>query len=173
MFIELIATFVAGVAGAGLVFLLNHLLKGRLPRWLAPVAAGVAMLLATISSEYGWYSRTKASLPEGLVVAQTIESQAIYRPWTYVKPFVERFVAIDQATIQHHSAQPDLRIAQAYFFGRWAPLNKLPIATDCASGQRAALSDAITFENDGTIKGVDWVKAPANDPIIEAVCGAG
>ena len=57
MFWELIAVFVAGFAGAGAVMLLNRVTGGRLPRWLMPLGAGAAMLVATISSEYGWYGR--------------------------------------------------------------------------------------------------------------------
>ena len=50
MFFELIGTIVAGVAAAPLVWAINRTLKGRLPSWLVPVAAGAAMLAATISS---------------------------------------------------------------------------------------------------------------------------
>ena len=35
MFVELIAAFVAGIAAAGVVMLVNRLLGGRLPRWFA------------------------------------------------------------------------------------------------------------------------------------------
>ena len=38
MFLELIAVIFAGIAAAGVVMLLNRTLKGRLPRWMAPVA---------------------------------------------------------------------------------------------------------------------------------------
>ena len=107
MFLELIATFIAGIAGAGLLMLLNRVLGGRLPRWLIPVAAGAAMLLSTISSEYSWYSRTSGPLiDEGFEVAQTVESKAMYRPWTYAKPYIDRFVAVDVATAQRNPDQP-------------------------------------------------------------------
>ncbi|GHB45675.1 hypothetical protein GCM10007094_38900 [Pseudovibrio japonicus] len=173
MFLELIATFVAGIAGAGLVMLINHVLGGRLPRWFAPVAAGLAMLLTTISSEYSWFERTKDTLPDGVIVAQTVESKAFYRPWTYLYPITERFVAIDTATIQRHPDQPDMRLANAYFFGRWAPVNRLPVLTDCQTSRRAALTDGITFEDGGTISGAQWVTASEGDQIITTICGAG
>ena len=98
MFFELISTIVAGVAAGLFVWAVNRTLKGRFPKWLVPVAAGAAMLLATISSEYGWYDRTVATMPEGMVVAQTVEERTFYRPWTYMRPFVSRFVAVDLAT---------------------------------------------------------------------------
>jgi hypothetical protein len=173
MFVELIATIVAGVAAAGLVMLINRVLGGRMPRWLAPVMAGVAMLATTISNEYGWYARTKETLPDDLVVAQTVENRSFYRPWTYVLPYVERFVAIDTLSVQTHSAQPDMKLVDAYFFGRWSTVNKLPVLADCIEHRRAALVDGISFKNDGNIEGVDWVDVADDDPLVARICGAG
>lgn len=173
MFVELIATIVAGLAAAGVIMLINKTLRGRLPRWFVPIGAGAAMLLVTISNEYGWYSRTKNALPEGLVIAQTVENKAFFRPWTYVQPFVERFVAIDTLTLQTHPAQPGIRLAEVYFFGRWSPVNKVPVLADCPAHKRAALTDAFAFENNGRVSGVQWIDVAANDPVVSAICGAG
>ncbi|GAB4522646.1 MAG: hypothetical protein Tsb0019_24470 [Roseibium sp.] len=172
MFIELIATIVAGIAAAGAVMLVNHLTGRRLPRWLAPVFAGLAMLLMTISNEYGWYGRTKEALPEGLVVARTVDSRAVYRPWTYVVPYVERFAAVDTLSLKTHPAQPGVILAETYFFGRWSPVERLPVLVDCTNGKRAALTDAFAFENNGTVSGADWVAVPAGDPLLATICGA-
>ncbi|MES0811396.1 hypothetical protein ABLO27_18055 [Roseibium sp. SCPC15] len=173
MFVELIATFVAGIAAAGAVMLVNRVLRGRLPRWFAPVAAGAAMILVTISNEYGWYSRTSGALPEDVVVAQTVESKAFYRPWTYVWPFVERFVAVDTATVRSHPNQPGIKLAEIYFFGRWSAVNKLPVLADCPGNRRAALADGIRFENDGAVDGAEWIAVSAGDPLVSTICGAG
>ncbi|WP_420414277.1 hypothetical protein [Roseibium sp.] len=173
MFVELIATIVAGAAAAGLVLLINRALGGKMPRWLAPVMAGVAMLAATISNEYGWFERTKETLPDGLVVAHTVENKAVYRPWTYLVPYVERFVAIDTFSIQTHTSQPGMKLAEAYFFGRWSTVNKLPVLTDCVDTRRAALIDGVTFEVDGVVEGAEWVDVPDDDPLVSTICGAG
>lgn len=172
MFLELIATFVAGFAGAGVVLLVNKILGGRLPRWMLPVGAGATMLLTTIFSEYGWYSRTANALPEGIVVAETVVNQSFYRPWTYVRPFIERFVAVDVATIRTHPDQPGIKLAETYFFGRWSATNRLPVLADCVDPRRAALADAISFEQDGNVLGADWVKVPEADPLLKTICGA-
>ena len=58
MFVELIATIVAGIACAGLVMPLNISTGRRLPKWMMPVAAGLGMIGMTISNEYTWYART-------------------------------------------------------------------------------------------------------------------
>ncbi|WP_171121162.1 MULTISPECIES: hypothetical protein [unclassified Ruegeria] len=171
MFLELIATIFVGIACAGVVMLVNKLVKGRLPKWIAPVAAGLGMIVATISSEYSWYDRTSDTLPEGMEVIQQVESRAFYRPWTYAVPYVERFAAIDTASVRSNEQVPDQRLVDIYFFGRWSPVSKLPVAVDCAQNLRANLADGAEFSADGQLLNADWIKGETNDPIIEATCG--
>lgn len=171
MFLELIGTIFAGFAVAGLVMIVNRATGGRLPRWLTPVAAGAAMITVTIVSEYSWYDRTRSNLPEGLDVVQEVESRAIYRPWTFAVPFVDRFAAIDTASVQTNAQVPDQRLVDLYLFGRWAPVSKLPIAVDCAGGRRANLIDGASFDASGAVEGADWVTAPDGDPVVSATCG--
>lgn len=170
MFFELIGTIVAGVAAGLMVWALNRALKGRLPKWLIPASAGAAMLLATISSEYGWYGRTAASMPEGMVVAQAVEEQTFYRPWTYARPFVTRFVAVDQASLRMHPDQPDQRIVDLVFYGRWARTAKVPMLFDCARGQRADVVDGIEFGEGGDVLNADWRAVGTDDPVLKAAC---
>ncbi|MBE1292871.1 MAG: hypothetical protein GJ677_10315 [Rhodobacteraceae bacterium] len=170
MFLELIAVIFAGMAGGGLMAIIIKFSGSRLPKWLTPVAAGGAMIAATVSSEYSWYGRTAATLPEGFEVVETVETNAFYRPWTYVVPLTERFVALDAASVQTNPAQPDLRLAQVYFYGRWSPLNRLNVAADCGTGRRAALTDGISFDDAGSIEGAQWVMAAEDDALLSAVC---
>lgn len=170
MFFELIGTIIAGVAAALFVWALNRTFKGRLPSWLVPVSAGAAMLVATVSSEYGWFARTTSNMPAGLAVAQTIEDQQFYRPWTYVKPFVSRFVAVDQATMRTHPAQPDQRIVDLFFYGRWARTAKVPVLFDCAGHARADLIDGVDFESNGEVLNAQWQPMDTNAPLLRAAC---
>lgn len=171
MFLELIATFVAGFAAAGLALLLNKALGGRLPRWIMPVAAGAAMIGMTISNEYGWFSRTKANLPDGMEVVETVENQSFYRPWTYAYPFTERFVAVDTATMKEHANQPGQKLVDVYLFGRWSPVHKVPVLADCPGNRQATLTDAVSFADDGTVDGADWHNVAADNPTQIAICG--
>ncbi|GAA6182747.1 hypothetical protein NBRC116594_41850 [Shimia sp. NS0008-38b] len=172
MFLELLGVIFAGVAGAGLMMVAVRFSRGRLPNWLTPVAAGAAMIAATISSEYSWYSRTSSTLPDGLNVVETVQTTAVWRPWTYVAPMTERFVALDTTSIQINESHPGLKLAQVYFYGRWAPLNRLNVAADCIKGKRAALIDAISFDDAGQIQGAQWVSASSEDPLLKAMCEA-
>ena len=171
MFLELIATVVAGFAAAGVVLALNKLLGGRLPRWFMPVAAGAAMVAATIANEYSWFPRTSANLPEGLEVVETVQSRAFYRPWTYAYPYVERFAAVDVPSIKSHPGQPGRKLADIYLFGRWAPIHKVPVLADCIEHRQAALSDAVAFEEDGTVLGADWTTVGPDSATQMAICG--
>lgn len=170
MFFELIGTIVAGVAAALLVWAINRTLKGRLPSWLVPVAAGIAMLCATISSEYSWFSRAQSNMPEGFVVTEVVEDTQFYRPWTYAKPFVSRFVAVDQATTRTHPSHPDQRIVDLIIYGRWTRTAKIPALFDCAANARSDLVDGVEFGDDGEILNTDWQEMDVDAPLLQAAC---
>ena len=167
MFIELIATFVAGFAGAGVMLALAKLSGGRLPRWMIPLAAGAAMIGTTIISEYSWFPRTRDGLPQGLVIAQTVESKAFYRPWTYAVPYINRFVAVDTAATRTNTDDPSLRLADLYFYGRWAPVRAVQMMVDCAGGRRADPMEASDRSEPV------WRDVGAADPIVTTVCTGG
>jgi len=163
MFLELIAVVFAGLAGAGVMLAITRLAGNRLPKWLIPVAAGAAMLGTTISSEYSWFSRTSANLPEGLEVVQSLENKAVYRPWTYLFPYTDRFVALDQPNVRANQDNPDLFLADLYFFGRWRTVRSVEVMVDCDSGQRA---DPALGDGSPPV----WRDVPADDPIVTGVC---
>jgi hypothetical protein len=173
MFLELIAVIFAGFALAGITMLGNKLTGGRLPRWSVPVAAGLGMIAATISSEYSWYSRTAAALPEGVVVAETVENQSFWRPWTMAAPYVDRFAAVDQATVRRHPDQPGQRMIDIYFFGRWSPVQQYTALIDCPGNRRALLPTEASVGAEGTVAEALWSKAPENDGIMERSCEVG
>ena len=166
MFLELIAVIIAGIAGAGVMMLIARMTGGRVPKWLVPLAAGAAMLATTISSEYSWYSRTSDALPDGVEVVQTVEGTAFYRPWTYLVPYTERFIALDTGNVRANSDNAALLMADVYFFQRWSTVRSVELMVNCATGQRAdpALGD-----------GGDpvWRDTPQDDPIVTGVCRKG
>ena len=170
MFFELIGTILAGAAAALLVWAANRLLGGRLPNWLVPASAGAAMLIATISSEYGWYDRTRNTMPEGMVVAQSVTEPSPLRPWTYAAPYVTRFVAVDGATVREHPQQPGQRIVELVFYGRWARTAKVPVVFDCAQRRRADIVDGVEFGPDGEVLNAEWLDLPPDDPILLTAC---
>jgi hypothetical protein len=169
MFFELVGTIMAGLAAALFVFAIRRW-KPAIPKWLMPAAAGGAMILAAISSEYGWYGRVSAQLPEGFVVAQTMEEKAPWRPWSYLIPYTGRFIAVDQGMAKTNPNVPGQRIVDLYFFGRWAPLQRLTVLWDCTGNRTATLGEGAEFTESGEIAGVEWQPIPADDPVRAAAC---
>jgi hypothetical protein len=170
MFLELIATFAIGFGAAGVVLLANLMTGRRLSRAFVPLAAGAAMIAFTIWSEYSWYPRTKAQLPEDVLVVSVNESRALYRPWTYLSPYIDRFAAVDVARLLRNENLKDQVLVPMLFMGRWAPGAEIPIVVDCAGSRRAKLGDDMAFDDAGAVLNADWVSVEADDPILEAVC---
>ncbi len=170
MFYEIVATLVAGVAGAGVVMLLNKLTGGRLPRWAVPFGVAAGMLVTTIANEYAWYGRTVANLPEGLVVVSEVENSSLYRPWVRVKPFVEQFVAVDGDSLLLNKAYPDLRMVTLVRLGRWVTPSQQAVMVDCAQGRRAPLAGPDAVGSEGWLDRLAWFDAPADDPVVTATC---
>lgn len=170
MFFELVGVVMAGLAAALFVYAIRRWAPERIPAWLLPAAAGGAMIAAGVSSEYGWYDRMSSQLPEGFVVAQTVQEQSALRPWSYVVPYTGRFIAIDLGTMKTHPDLPDQRITELWFFGRWAPLHRVPVLWDCADARRARLGEGVDFAADGTVKNATWEPVAPDDPVLRAAC---
>ena len=170
MFLELVGVIFAGVAMAGVVMILNRLVGGRIPKWMMPVAAGLAMIGATISNEYSWFERTGAGLPEGVDIVASFEKKGAMRPWTYVAPYTDKFAALDRLSLRENDAHPDMKILDLLLFARWSAVQKVPMVFDCAAGSQAALIEGTDFENDTALGDVDWFTPPSDDPIQTAAC---
>lgn len=171
MLFELIAVITAGFLSAGLVLIGRRAVRA-VPRWLVPVAAGAAMIVVAVSLEYSWYERTRDSLPEGIEVALTRENQAPWRPWTYLRPFVDRFIAVDRASVRTHEAAPELRMVDLVAFARWSPPQRLAVVVDCATGRRVDLSAGVTMTEDGGLDGARWHEMGLDHPLTRVACEA-
>ena len=165
MFLELIGTFVAGIAAAGVVLLLNMLTGGRLPKWAMPVTAGVARIGVTVANEYSWGTRTADGLPEGVVVIDDIQTSSWYKPWTYVWPQTVRLTALDTQGVQSREDVPDVKLVDLYLFARWQPPARVPQLLHCADAKRADVTDA-ALENPAQA-----VWSTADPAMLEKICG--
>lgn len=172
MWIELVAAVALGAAVAGVAMLLNRLLGGRLPRWATPVAAGLGMLGYTVQAEYAWYPRTTAALPPGVEVLTAIESAAPWKPWTYARPQVLRFSAVDAAGKRTHPEAPGLVLAEVYLFERFAPTASAPVLVDCDGARQADIADGVAFDAAGAPQPELWRPLPPDAPLLSALCPA-
>lgn len=170
MFIELISSFAAGFAGAGVIMILRHLTRGAVPRYMIPICAGLAMISFMVWSEYSWRDRMIGALPGDIVELRSHSEPSLLRPWTYLYPFATRFSAVDLASIRRHEATPDQMMINVFLFARRAPVRRFPILVDCAGGRRADVVDGVDFADDGSIVDPDWRLLPEDDVLLETAC---
>ncbi|TCP60327.1 hypothetical protein EV663_1105 [Rhodovulum bhavnagarense] len=166
MFLELIASFVAGLGAVGLVLALDRLTGRHLPRWLVPLAAGGAMIGYAVWSEYSWAPRTVAGLPSGVVEIERIAERKPWKPWTYAVPQVTRLMTADVGGAATRADAPGLRLVTLYAFARWQPTRAIPQLVDCTGGARADVTDAVLADP----AAADWRALAADDPLRRAVC---
>lgn len=168
MAFELIAAISAGFALAGLALALRVLTRRRLPAWIVPVAAAAGMLGFAIWNEYTWYARSVASLPEGVIVVRAQEESALWRPWTYVRPIVTRFTAVDTRATRTNAAAPGQVLTTVLLVGRWQPAISVPVLFDCPGSRRAPLVGAARTGGEPA-----WEDLPPQDETLRAACPEG
>ena len=153
MIFTLIGTVMLGVTAASLVFIFGRVLRLRLPRWLMPVAAGGAMMGFIIWSDYAYFPRTTAALPDG-------------RPWTLVAPPVDRFMVV--AGHRTHPDWPDLVLTELFMMRRWYPTRPVPQMIDCPGGRRADVEEGALAAGDPAA--LAWFPLARDHPLWRAVC---
>ncbi|SIS58598.1 hypothetical protein [Phaeovulum vinaykumarii] len=174
---DLITMLASGALAFCVIFAFGHVARRmgmRLPKWIMPAAVGVSMLVSTIWSEYSWYPRLRAALPESLVVFNPVEESAPWRPWTYLAPITTRFMAIDRDRVERLAAAPDIALAKVLLIGRWQSMQAVPTAFDCAASARADLIGGGGIDREGNLKGgAQWRPLPDGDPMLRAACDRG
>lgn len=169
----LLTTFVAGFAGAGIGLGLRALSGKRLPKGITPVAAGLAMIAATVGTEYGWYPNVKRTMAPDLVVISQREQQAWYQPWTYVQPWVRGFVGYSPSETEETADGSGIYVVQIRGQERWQPQIVRPILVDCSENRRADFRPETELSDEGEPTNAAWLNLPPDDPILSAVCDGG
>ncbi len=170
MLFELFAALAAGFCLAGLALTLRWLLRGKIPAWLVPAAAGLGMLSYAVWSEYSWADRVRATLPPTAEVLSSNEIQVWYRPWTYAVPQVNRLIAVDRAEFKRNPEHPGKVLASVILMGRWEPTRRVGAMVDCGARRRADLLDGVRFDEAGDLVDARWIDLPEDDPLLAAAC---
>ncbi|KPQ17010.1 MAG: hypothetical protein HLUCCO18_06250 [Rhodobacteraceae bacterium HLUCCO18] len=173
MFYALITALFAGLAGAGIGLGLRALSGKRLPKGIIPICAGLAMLVATVGTEYAWYDGVRSTMPEDLVIVSEREQQAWYQPWTFVRPWVRGFIGYSPSETVETAEGSGIYVVQLRGQERWQPQVIRPNLVDCEGGRRAEILPDTGFTETGEPVGVTWREVPEDDPILSAVCGGG
>lgn len=170
MLLEFIAAIAVGLGAAGLALILRTLSGRRLPVWLAPASAGLAMIAFMVYMEYSWMDRTTDRLPDGVVVVNASQETSWYRPWTYIKPLTLRLVAIDTRRNRSNEGQSDQVMTTVILLGRWMPAREIPVVYDCALARRADLGEGVVLGPDGELEGAQWRDLDPDNPGLRATC---
>ena len=175
MIYEFIATITAGFGMAGIALIIRHLTKfagKQAPKWLIPIFAGIGMLGFQIHQEYNWQQQQIDRLPEQVKVVKTVEGQVWYRPWSYLKPQVIRFMAVEAGKPIAAGITPateDIRRSNIYLFERRMSTKIIPQLVNCS---QPAITSVTTKEplSAASFKQLQWQPLAADDEIVKAVC---
>ncbi len=161
---ELFATASAGLGAAGIMMLIRLLAK-NLPKWLVPAAAGLGMIGFQVYSEYNWYQHTRSLLPASAVVVAEVPQSAFYKPWTYAKPQILKFIAVDTAKTAPVGDNSQLLQTNLYFFERRMSAHTLPVLVDCQRRMQAY------YHNENGSDGqTEWGQTDYTEKLVQAVC---
>ncbi|MGI9437095.1 MAG: hypothetical protein ACR2Q4_20065 [Geminicoccaceae bacterium] len=170
MLFNLIGTFIVGIAAAGSIMLTFLLLRRPAPRWMLPAAAGAAMLGFHLWNEYTWFDRTATALPDHVVVAQHYTYATPFQPWTLLIPRVNRFSALDRASIRRNDKAPDYVMADILLVTRLAQTAKVTQIYDCGQIRRAEVSVSSRVDDRGLPVDATWTSYEADEPLFKLVC---
>ncbi|WP_336368489.1 hypothetical protein [Marinobacter sp. C2H3] len=167
MFWNLIATVVCGLGAAGIALSIRAVTRQRAPRWLIPVFAGAGMLAYLIYGEYTWFSLKEQRLPPEAVIVDTEQEGILWRPWTFVVPYVTAFTTVDTKSIARDTDNPDIVRFTLYRFNQKV--------TDAVSHRVHLLNcdsrELVPLGDDGRPR-VDNLKVLApGDRLLKTVCG--
>lgn len=158
MLFEFIATIAAGFGLAGIALVITHLSKmagKRAPKWLIPLFAAIGIFGFQINQEYKWYGQQVAQLPEGVEVVKTAKESTWFRPWSYIKPQIFRFIAADSGNARANANNENMYLVNLYLFERRRSVQQITQVIDCTTPARA---DYVLQEKDSTMTIDEHVK---------------
>lgn len=166
MFWTFVATVVCGLGAAGIALGIRAATRNKAPKWIIPVFAGAGMLGYLIYMEYTWFDQKEARLPQEAVVVSTESNGILWRPWTFVLPYVTAFSTVDTKSISRDTNSEDIVRFTLYRFEQ-----KM---TDAVSHRihiiNCATRELVPLGSDGTPR-VDNLKLlEPGDPLYETVC---
>ena len=108
MFWTFVATIFCGLGAAGIALGIRAITRNKAPKWIIPVFAGAGMLGYLIYGEYTWFALKQSQLPEEAVVVDTESEGILWRPWTFVAPYVTAFSTVDTKSVRQSPENPEI-----------------------------------------------------------------
>lgn len=170
MFWEFIATICAGLGAAGIALIARMISAKKLPSWIVPAFAGAGMLAFQVYSEYTWFSHQKSLLLEGVKVVKAVEETSSWRPWTFIRPQVVRFMAVEVGPGAVNQINPDLVLVNVYLFERRQSAKRVHQVFHCEQGARTDFGDHLEIPLSGEALDEQWISLAEDDPLLVEVC---
>lgn len=170
MLFNLVGVIVAGIAAAGSIMLVFRIMRRRPPRWLVPVAAGLAMIVFHLWNEYTWFDRVAGGLPEQVVVAEHYTYESALQPWTLVRPRINRFAAVDRSTIRRNEQAPGYVMADVLLVGRLDPTARVTQLYDCQAARRTDIGASTKVDERGLPVDATWIDAETDRNLFRLIC---
>jgi len=157
-----------GLGTAGVALLAFRLFGRRAPRWVPPLAGGVAMFSFYLWMEYAWFERVTLPLSEDIVVVETYARRAWWQPWSLVAPITVRFIAMDRRTAE--PVGEDLARIELWLVDRYTGSARVEQIYDCAEPRRLDVTaDTRTDAAGRPIDGA-WRSIRPDDPHRRTAC---
>lgn len=167
--LHLIAVFISGICLGGMAYLLRKLSRNRLPSWIVPVSASLAMFGYLAFYDYSWFGHktrlVQATQPNALIFDEK-RGRSFFKPWSFVNPAVSSFMIFDgQAKTE---VQNGSLIAE-YFLYEFIkdPIEKQQVymvILNCSSLERATLAQGEKVQNSR------HERVTTDDPIYRQLC---
>ncbi len=168
--LNLLGPVMLGVAFAGFLLFAKRVLRIPLPGWFIPMGAAFAMMAGHLYIEYTWFNRFSAQLPAHVHVADTLTTSGPFEPWTYARPRINRFSAVDANAIRVNPAHPDIVIGEVILVERYVPTATIGQIADCKGTRTADMPADPVFGSDGLPQGLVWIDRTADNPVLATMC---
>ena len=166
MFWTFIATVFCGLGAAGIALGIRAVSRKTAPTWIIPVFAGAGMLGYLIYGEYTWFELKQSQLPEEAIIVDTESDGVLWRPWTFIAPYVTAFSTVDTKSIRRSEENSEVTHFILYRFEQ-----KL---TDVVSHRvhiiHCGNRELVPLGSDGNPRIDNMKQLGVNDKLYQTVC---
>ncbi|HBU96551.1 hypothetical protein [Thalassospira lucentensis] len=172
MYVFIFTTVVIGFAAAGVIMLLFRLLGRKVPKYVIPFTAAIAMFCYMIWDEYSWFDRYASRLPDTVIITQTFADENVFAPWTLITAPINRFTAVDRERVVINPHAPDEKRVTTLLLKKGSTTLALTHLVNCTTGKRGYITDQTSLDQSGFPTAIDeWFDLKPDDPLRAAVCG--
>lgn len=170
MIINLLVTLAMGGIAAGTVYLIARPFGWKPQGVVYLIAAAAGMLAYSIYDEYTWYERSTASLPNHFQVVRSYATSMPYQPWTYLKPRIYRFDAVDLRSRRANPDAPDLALIRLLRVTRNTSTEDISAILDCPNSRYVEVGEDTRFSESGVPIDPDWQGLSEHRSLKAAIC---